>query len=987
MSEGRKEGTMQLPHGFSLARGVGRLLARGVGRLLARGVGRPLTQRGHHIARGPGRPVARGANDPLARAVAYRRAGQLPALLVAAAAIIAVPAVTVAAPGAAFTLFESGQVRPLALSPSGLLLFAVNTPDNRLEIFRVGRHRLEPLGSVQVGLEPVAVAARSDREVWVVNHLSDSVSIVDVALPGQPRVTRTLLVGDEPRDVVFAGPGRGRAFITAAHRGQNAPFDPQLLTPGIGRADVWVFDARVPGDTLGGVPLAIVSLFTDSPRALAVSPDGRTVYAAGLLTGNATSTVSELVLPDDLRLPPLVNHAGAPQPKTGLIVKLEAGHWHDALGRRLDPFMTFNLPDKDVFAIDAMANPPVLRRGEAGFFSGVGTVLYNLAVNPVTGRVYVSNTDARNLARFTGPETTFGPTLRGRFAENRITVLDPRPKAVRPRHLNKHIDYTACCQPIPNDENARSLALPTGMVVSRDGRTLYIAALGSSKVAALSTAALESDSFVPSAADHIAVSGGGPTGLVLDERHGQLLVLTRFDNAIAIVDARRRAEIGKVRLHNPEPDAIVRGRRYLYDAAFSSSRGDSACATCHVFGDADGLAWDLGRPDADARPNANPVVPSFFAEPVNLAFQPLPGPLGTQSLRGMANHGALGWRGDRSAAISAPNVQPDGGAYDERAALAKFQERFANLLGRHAEIPEAAMRDLGELLLEIVYPPNPIRALDNSLSAEERAGRDFYFTRRATAGVNRCIECHPLDPAGNAALGARHPGFFGTVGSIARTPFSQAFKMPHFRNMYAKVGMFGFPAAEPFFQPIPGHDGFLGDQIRGFGYGPQAHVDTILRIASNIGFNQIFPYKPNPEGFAPGPASLAERIAAAKFLFVFDTNLPPIVGQQVTLTADNAAAAAPRLALFMQRADAGECALIVKGVVLGRERGWLYGDRQLFQPDERAAPAISATALHALAAAPRQALTYTCVPPGSGARLALDRDADAVLDGDERPGN
>ena len=61
--------------------------------------------------------------------------------------------------------------------------------------------------------------------------------------PRQARVVRTLLVGDEPRDIVFAGPGRSRAFITTAHRGQNSPVDPQLTTPGVGRADVWVFDA------------------------------------------------------------------------------------------------------------------------------------------------------------------------------------------------------------------------------------------------------------------------------------------------------------------------------------------------------------------------------------------------------------------------------------------------------------------------------------------------------------------------------------------------------------------------------------------------------------------------------------------------------------------------------------------------------------------------------------------------------------------------
>ncbi len=94
-----------------------------------------------------------------------------------------------------FTLFESGQVRPLALDPDGRFLYALNTPDGRLEIFRVHGHGpkapLEAVGSVQVGLEPVAVAARDHGEVWVVNHLSDSVSVVDVSNPRHARVERT----------------------------------------------------------------------------------------------------------------------------------------------------------------------------------------------------------------------------------------------------------------------------------------------------------------------------------------------------------------------------------------------------------------------------------------------------------------------------------------------------------------------------------------------------------------------------------------------------------------------------------------------------------------------------------------------------------------------------------------------------------------------------------------------------------------------------
>jgi len=98
--------------------------------------------------------------------------------------LLAVIALVVSARGgfAAFTTFASGQVRPLAMSPDGTRLFAVNTPDDQLEIFSVaaGTGALAHQASVPVGLEPVAVAARSDTEVWVVNHLSDSVSVVDV---------------------------------------------------------------------------------------------------------------------------------------------------------------------------------------------------------------------------------------------------------------------------------------------------------------------------------------------------------------------------------------------------------------------------------------------------------------------------------------------------------------------------------------------------------------------------------------------------------------------------------------------------------------------------------------------------------------------------------------------------------------------------------------------------------------------------------------
>ena len=162
--------------------------------------------------------------------------------------------------------------------------------------------------------------------------------------------------------------------------------------------------------------------------------------------------------------------------------------------------------------------------------------------------------------------------MRGHLHENRITVLSAA-DGVAPRHLNKHIDYGRCCAPIPNAENATSLALPLGLAITPDGTT-SVAAMGSSKIGVYSTAALESDTFVPSTADQIPVSSGGPTGLALDAGTHRLYVLTRFDNAISIINTVTRTEIGHVPMYNPEPVRVVNGRRFLYDASFTSSHGD-----------------------------------------------------------------------------------------------------------------------------------------------------------------------------------------------------------------------------------------------------------------------------------------------------------------------------------------------------------------------------------------------------------------------------
>jgi hypothetical protein len=117
-------------------------------------------------------------------------------------------------------------------------------------------------------------------------------------------------------------------------------------------------------------------------------------------------------------------------------------------------------------------------------------------------------------------------------------------------------------------------------------------------------------------------------------------------------------------------------------------------------------------------------------------------------------------------------------------------------------------------------------------------------------------------------------------------------------------------------------------------------------------------------------------------MMAFDTDLAPIVGQQVTLTSTNAAAVSGRIDLLLQRAQAPfvskelggattECSLVARVVEGGVSRGLVY------HPASQAFAAAdgsqrSDAAVRALASVPGQEVTYTCAPPGSGQRIAFD---------------
>jgi hypothetical protein len=366
-------------------------------------------------------------------------------------------------------------------------------------------------------------------------------------------------------------------------------------------------------------------------------------------------------------------------------------------------------------------------------------------------------------------------------------------------------------------------------------------------------------------------------------------------------------------------------------------------------------------------------------------FHPMKGPMTTQSLRGMANHGPMHWRGDRTGGNDAPSIQPDSGTFDERAAFEKFQDGFTDLLGRDTVIPPADMDAFTDFILQVTYPPNPNRPLDNVLTADQDAGRQLFSgvncgipTPDGTPNVLTCVTCHVIDPNGNPETEA--PGFFGTAGFGSFAFQTQLFKMPHLRNMYQKVGMFGNPIT-------PGNlsldDAFTGDQVRGFGFNHDGAIDTLFRFHHGISFSELA-NGPDNGGIPDGPEGDLQRRQLEAFLLASPTNLAPIVGQQITLAASSSAAVVARVHLLRQRADVGECDLVAKAEFFDIEAGFVYVGAGLFKSDRRALPPITGAALQLAATLLGHPLTYTCVPRGSGERIGVDRDGDGAWDGDER---
>jgi hypothetical protein len=178
---------------------------------------------------------------------------------------------------------------------------------------------------------------------------------------------------------------------------------------------------------------------------------------------------------------------------------------------------------------------------------------------------------------------------------------------------------------------------------------------------------------------------------------------------------------------------------------------------------------------------------------------------------------------------------------------------------------------------------------------------------------------------------------------------------------------------------VPGQEGNLGDQIRGFGFSRAGDVDSLLRFSGGLAFTQAYPFAANPNGFLPGAAGIPARKQVVEVLLAFPTNLKPIVGQQVTVSEGNRAATAARVSLLLARADAGDADLVAKTQDDdGRPRGYVCIGAGGFRPDSTRRRIVTRDELVRGTQDCDVTVTFTAVPPGRAPASASTATATAA---------
>lgn len=634
--------------------------------------------------------------------------------------------------------FTSPQANPIVLSADGNTLYVANTTSNTVSLIPTAN----PSASVQVevGVEPVGVALKPNgSQLWVSNHVSDSVSVVDVnpASPTYLTVIQTIQdidangvsQFDEPVGIAFASDAK--AYVALSSRNDIAIVDATSYEV-TGRIQITAQEPRA--IAVRGGKLYVAAFESSNQTELSACP-GVTPGPSGSQCTLDTNDIATFVITSP-------NMPGEPVE----IVKDE------------------NVPDRDLFVFDTSDE------SEFDVVTGVGTLLYGLAVDG-NGNAFVSGTEARNAEN--GQIDTNLIDLDNRMFLNQVMRVECG--GTNCDHLETFDLENA--EPPTLVADGDQLATPYGIAISGDDATLVGVAMGSSRLFTMNASTGEVRGRLdlnwfgpgPSQVDPAAFGQQIPKGIALRSGPGGVpqtaYVLNTLENTVSVVDVSdpdAPVAVSKFPVGSDKTPAAVRRGRIAFANAFASSSGTFSCESCHPDSHTDQLLWRIGgacffgecSEDDEVR-STMPIRGLRNTLPLHwdgTLGDPFGGPNG--AVGGTGNGGSdcvLGDAdGDHDCFVDLANASLSGVMCDQTGGCDVGPSGSPGLLSVQER------DDLARFLAAAVYPPPRSRRIDDTLSGQAVDGFEDFFVDAAGAagdagdllGVVTCADmnsgCHAL---------------------------------------------------------------------------------------------------------------------------------------------------------------------------------------------------------------------------------------------------
>lgn len=599
--------------------------------------------------------------------------------------------------------FMSPHASPIVLL--GGHVFATNTAADTVDVIDTASRLV--VARIHVGIDPVGLAARPDgKEVWVANHVSDSLSVIDtdpasatylevVATIQEFDPTTRATRFDEPVGLAFAS--NQKAYASLSSENQIAVID--------------VATRQV---------INRLTITAQDPRAIKVR--GNRLYVIPFESHNQTQ-ISGCQGPLDLDL--CTFDATFHVLTNNNVLSLFA---------IVDIVKNPAIPDRDLYVFDTTTDQVV------EVVDSLGTLLYGLTVDS-NGRVFIAQADARNHVNGrAGTSDDDLETMANRAFLNQITRVDCDGPCGEPQFID--------LEPLPPSHPGPGMALatPFAIEISDDDSTLVASAAGSNVLFTLDaeTGAILGRTDV----------GAVPRGIALESNMGgqaiSAWVLNAVENSVSLVDVSNPLAptvMDTIPLEDPtHPD--VKAGRIAFNAADASTTGTFSCESCHPDGGTDQLVWILDTPICNV-PGCNQIPPRT-----------------TMPIRGLRDTTPYHWDGIPGDPFGGQNTANIGGRVSPNCELLVPESctRFlvdgslgsvmctvgacpTNDEGKAGALTGAERDAMAKFLLSVPYPPAQRRSYDNVLSSRAQDGfRLFHIDGDLAPGAPRniCGNCHRM---------------------------------------------------------------------------------------------------------------------------------------------------------------------------------------------------------------------------------------------------